>query len=155
MTKPPTEQQSWDELAKRYHDDVITPFDPEVDFRLKRDLDRLLRGWRREATLGRRVVIDFGCGIGEATQLVAGQAGLAAGLDFSAGMLDQTQRRLERFGHEVRRLEGPRSLRTLRRLVDGAVRRERAAGVEVAIVRVGTDDDNLEGFFLGVDLDEE
>ncbi len=112
------EQPEWDDLATHYHDDVITPFDPDVDFRLPRDVERILRGWRREGTWPRRVVIDFGCGIGEAIELVAGRVGLAAGVDFSAGMLEQSQRRLERAGREVRLLRGPGGLRTLRRLAD-------------------------------------
>ena len=44
--------------------------------------------------------------IGAAMEMVAGKAGVAAGVDFSRGMLDQSQRRLEAKGRQVRRLSG-------------------------------------------------
>jgi SAM-dependent methyltransferase len=118
------ELQWWDDLARHYHQDVITPFDPKVDFRLRRDLNGQFRAWRRDGTLDRRVVLDLGCGIGEAIEMVAGTVGVAAGIDFSDGMLDASQRRLEAAGLQVRRLGGSQSLRQLRRLVD---RREASA----------------------------
>jgi SAM-dependent methyltransferase len=63
------------------------------------------------------VVIDFGCGIGEALALVAGKVGIVAGIDFSAGMLKQSKKRLERSGFKSVHLTGRRSLWALRRLI--------------------------------------
>jgi SAM-dependent methyltransferase len=112
------EVKAYDNIAPRYHAEVASPFAPGVNFRLPADVRRAVRRWRHDGTANQRVVIDFGCGIGEALALVAGKVGLAAGIDFSAGMLNECQKRLDRTGVKVERLSGPRSLRLLRRLLE-------------------------------------
>ena len=107
----------YETLALRYHSEVITPFAKGVRFRLGSDVRRRLREWRDHDTIWRRVVIDFGCGIGEALALVAGKVGLAAGIDFSNAMLSQSRKRLERSDLETRELTGRGSLGVLARLV--------------------------------------
>ncbi|MEM7167470.1 MAG: class I SAM-dependent methyltransferase [Planctomycetota bacterium] len=81
---------AWDELAEHYHDEVITPFSDEVSFPLAADIERV----RRARAV--QTVVDFGCGCGEALEMVAGQVPLAAGIDLSEGMLQETRRRLSR-----------------------------------------------------------
>ena len=108
----------YDRVAKDYHDRVISPFEEGVRFRLPIDVRRILRQWRRDGTFRRRVVIDFGCGIGEALDLVVGKVGFVAGIDFSAGMLRQSRKRLERQGFQIHRIDGGPGLRTLRRLIE-------------------------------------
>ena len=97
------DRHHWDALARDYHANVITPFSPEVDFRFEADVMRSLAAWRRQGTLDRTVVMDFGCGCGEALAAIAGTAGFSVGIDFSEGMLTQTQRRLEARGIAVTR----------------------------------------------------
>lgn len=115
MPRPSDQLRIYDSVAPRYHAEVVTPFAKGVDFRLGSDVRRILREWRDRDTIWRRVVIDFGCGIGEGLALVAGKVGLAAGIDFSNGMLSESLSRLERLGLETRQLRG--SLRVLARFV--------------------------------------
>jgi SAM-dependent methyltransferase len=90
----PRNVSKWDRLAKHYHDEVITPFSPRVEFRLGDDLDRSLRRWKRDRSLARRIVLDLGIGCGESMLTHAGRVGMAIGLDFSPGMLQSARRTL-------------------------------------------------------------
>jgi SAM-dependent methyltransferase len=84
----------WDEVADGtlYEQWIISPFARGVEFRLRRDVLHLLSGWGRRGGTGRRVVLDLGCGRGDALALVAGRVGFAAGLDFSPRMLELAER---------------------------------------------------------------
>jgi SAM-dependent methyltransferase len=90
----PDRAAPWDAVADeaRYERWIISPFARGVEFRLRSDVRRLLAGWRRVDGLERRVVLDLGCGRGDALALVAGRVGGAAGLDFSPRMLDLAER---------------------------------------------------------------
>ena len=90
----------WDAVADeaRYESWVMSPFARGIDFRLRGDVRRLLARWKRAGGLERRVVLDLGCGRGDATALVAGRVGFAAALDFSPKMLELAGRFLERRG---------------------------------------------------------
>jgi SAM-dependent methyltransferase len=91
------EATPWDEVAdeKLYEKWIISPFAPDVEFRLPADVLGLLDRWKRRGGLGRRVVLDLGCGRGDALALVAGHVGFAAGLDFSPRMLALAERFLK------------------------------------------------------------
>jgi SAM-dependent methyltransferase len=93
-----TGSRRWDVTAGDYDAQVVTPFARGVDFRLARDVDRILGAWRRDGSLHRRVAVDFGCGQGDGVALLADQVGLAIGLDFSAPLLDRCERRLRERG---------------------------------------------------------
>jgi len=84
----------WDEVAdeKLYEKWIISPFARGVKFDLPDDVRGLLDGWKRRGGTGRRVVLDLGCGRGDALALVAGHVGFAGGLDFSPRMLALAQR---------------------------------------------------------------
>jgi 2-polyprenyl-3-methyl-5-hydroxy-6-metoxy-1,4-benzoquinol methylase len=97
------ESAGWDEVAGNYHDAVISPFARGVRFRLRSDIRRILRTWRADGTIGRRVLVDFGCGCGPGLLLVAGQVGFVAGIDFSERMLDESERTLRGAGISVSR----------------------------------------------------
>ena len=98
----------WDAVADeaRYERWVISPFAADVEFRLRGAVRRLLAGWRRRGGLGRRVVLDLGCGRGDGIALVAGRVGFAAGLDFSPRMLDLAERFLAARGVTPSRYRG-------------------------------------------------
>lgn len=98
--------QHWDKLARRYHCQVISPFAPKISFRLPNDISSIVRSWGRDGSLGKRVAIDFGCGVGDGLQLLAGRFPLAAGIDFCEAMLQQSYRRLHRERHPVQYLRG-------------------------------------------------
>ena len=112
------ESAEWDELAPHYEEQVISPFAPEVRFRLPVDVRQILRMWRTDGTINRRVVLDYGCGCGNALPLVAGHVGLSAGIDFSEGMLAQSQIRLTQAGIDVTRYNRRRGVRALARRVN-------------------------------------
>lgn len=80
----------WDAVAteRLYERWIISPFAPGVDFAFSRDVRRLLARWGRQGGIGRRVVLDLGCGRGDATAQVAGRVGFAAALDISGPMLE-------------------------------------------------------------------
>ncbi|MHC4640377.1 MAG: class I SAM-dependent methyltransferase [Planctomycetota bacterium] len=105
-------------MAPHYEEQVISPFSSEVRFRLPGDIRRFLRAWRTDGTINRRVVLDFGCGCGNSLLLVAGQVGLAAGIDFSEGMLIQSKIRLEQAGIEVIRYNRRQGLRAVAQRVN-------------------------------------
>lgn len=107
------ETASWDDLSSCYYEQVISPFDPTVKFRLREDIETLLNKWSRSSSLSKRVVIDFGCGIGEALPYFAGQVGWAIGLDFSSGMLKQASTRLSSEGIEHETLLGSNAINLL------------------------------------------
>jgi SAM-dependent methyltransferase len=98
-----TETACWDDLSICYYEEVISVFDPTVQFRLHDDIETLLKKWTGRPSLSEQVVIDFGCGIGEALPYFAGKVGWAIGLDFSLGMLNQASARLSAEGikHET------------------------------------------------------
>lgn len=96
-----TRLQYWDRFAARYHHDVISPFAPEVSFRLSKDLSSIVHAWERDGSIQRRVAIDFGCGVGDGLRLIAGRFPLAAGIDYSNAMLEQSHRMLQRENHVV------------------------------------------------------
>jgi SAM-dependent methyltransferase len=112
------ESVEWDELASHYQEQVISPFSPEVRFKLPADIRRILRAWRTDGTINSRVVLDFGCGCGDSLLLVAGRVGLAVGIDFSEGMLTQSQIRLERKGIHVTRYNRRQGLRAVAQRID-------------------------------------
>ena len=112
------ETRSWDELSRHYHDEVISPFAPGVRFPLRSDLRARVTGWKRDGVAGDRVVLDCGCGIGEALVEVAGQVGLAAGIDFSEGMLTESEARLSTLGIEAHLRMGERALSALRQALE-------------------------------------
>lgn len=112
-TTNPEDPRVWNQLARRYHDEVITPFDPGVRFQFKSDLRKKIAELKQQGLADSRIVIDFGCGIGEALALVAGKVGLAIGLDFSKGMLNISRRRLQKQGYHPEMLSGRSSLRAL------------------------------------------
>jgi len=120
MTRTPVTSDAafgWDEIAPRYHAEVISPFSPEVRFRFASDVRDLLRQWDEDGTACHRTIIDFGCGIGEALQLVAGKVGVSAGIDFSSAMLNESHDRLQAGASQVARYVGSDSLARLRNAV--------------------------------------
>lgn len=90
--------RDWDAFSRNYHAESVTPFADGVRFRLRGDVRRLLREWRDKPSNRRRVFADFGCGPGDALELVAGKAPLAVGIDFAPKMLRLAQQRLRRRG---------------------------------------------------------
>lgn len=88
----------WDAAADEYDAWVIHPFAPHVEFPLRGHVRRVLTTWKRRGELERRVAFDFGCGRGQGLALFAGQVGFAGGLDFSARMLDLSERLLNARG---------------------------------------------------------
>lgn len=88
----------YDEIADDYAAHVVSPYELGVELPLAGDLDRWFRGAPRDA-----LVVDFGCGTGQALELVAGRGGLTLGLDYSQGMLRAAARRLRK--GRVRRLK--------------------------------------------------
>ena len=135
MSNPSEQARAYDRVAPHYHRDVISPFEPGIDFRLGADVRRILKNWNRDQTLSQRIVIDFGCGIGEAIALVAGRVGFAAAIDISTGMLKQCKKTLGRSGVEAERLNGHHNFRTLRRLIDE--RRDRPAAPPTTLIAKG------------------
>lgn len=103
--------RDWDAFSANYHAESVTPFAKGVRFRLRRDLRRLMRAWQTSAGDADRVFVDYGCGPGDALELVAGVAPIAVGVDFAPRMLRLAQRRLRNRGVEARVLNEPNSLR--------------------------------------------
>lgn len=127
------ESVEWDELAPHYEEQIISPFAPEVRFRLPVDILRMFRAWRTDGTINHRVVLDFGCGCGNSLLLVAGRVGLAAGIDFSEGMLAQSEIRLERAGIDVTRYNRRRGLRAVAQRVN-LLNKGKLTGCETVLV---------------------
>jgi len=134
------EATPWDEVAdeKLYEKWIISPFASDVDFRLPADVLGLLDRWKRGGGLGRRVVLDLGCGRGDGLALVAGHVGFAAGLDFSPRMVALAERFLK--ARDVATTTYPRRdgvarmARDLRRTAAGT-RREPVSALAVADIR--------------------
>jgi hypothetical protein len=113
-----SESKGWDELAANYYEAIISPFAQGVQFRLGTDIHHYLSKWNEDGTIERRVVMDFGCGCGPAMLLVAGQVGLAAGIDFSERMLDQSEKALKGAGISLTRYGRRKGIRELRHQID-------------------------------------
>ena len=108
--------RDWDAFSRNYHADSVTPFARGVRFRLRRDLRRLVRDWRSASGRRGRVFVDFGCGPGDALELVAGRVPLSAGVDFAPKMLGAAARRLRGLGVEAemcRSTDGFRQVRAM------------------------------------------
>lgn len=114
---------AWDSSATTYYDSVISPFDQDVDFRLSRDLEQLLRDHRGEDGVCDLVVTDFGCGCGEALALVAEHARWTVGIDFSEKMLSESEHRLRSQGITVTRYSREQGCESLARDVARAKRK--------------------------------
>jgi SAM-dependent methyltransferase len=132
------EAAPWDEVAdeKLYEKWIISPFARDVEFGLPDDVRRLLDRWKRHGGIERRVVLDLGCGRGDALALVAGRVGFAAGLDFSPRMLALAERFLA--ARDVpttihSRRHGARMARDLRSVAAGASRGPATALAEADI----------------------
>ena len=69
--------RDWDAFSANYHAESVPPFAKGVRFRLRRDLRQLMQAWRTNAQSTNRVFVDFGCGPGDALELVAGIRGLS------------------------------------------------------------------------------
>ncbi len=107
--------EDWDAFSRNYHADSVTPFARGVRFRLRKDLRRLVAEWRSAKARRSRVFVDFGCGPGDALELVAGNVPLSAGVDFAPKMLRMAATRLR--GHGVK-AEVCRSTDGFRRIRD-------------------------------------
>jgi SAM-dependent methyltransferase len=132
----PDRAAPWDAVAteRLYERWIISPFAPGVDFRLPRDVRRLLARWTRRGDIGRRVVLDLGCGRGDATALVAGRVGFAAALDISRPMLELSGRFLAARGVSSTHYRGRDAL--VRMATDlGAVAAGRRRGPATALAR--------------------
>lgn len=57
-----------------------------------------MRQWQADGRRSDQVFVDFGCGPGDALELVAGRAPLAVGIDFAPKMLSLAEERLRRQG---------------------------------------------------------
>lgn len=88
----------WDAFSANYHAESVTPFAKGMRFRLRTDLRRLLADWAQARRRRRRIFCDFGCGPGDALELVAGKAAFAIGIDFAPRMLQLAAQRLRQRG---------------------------------------------------------
>jgi SAM-dependent methyltransferase len=79
------EAKHWDQIARNYHDEVISPFQEGVKNPLP-DALRRLRGTRRLD------VAEFGCGIGPLLPLLSSCFHSVTAVDFSKRMLAQARR---------------------------------------------------------------
>lgn len=122
---------NWEDLAHNYLDKVISPFAPEVSFRLHRDVRAILGGWAKPA---RKVVADFGCGCGNGVLEVAGHVGAAIGIDISQAMLDQCALALAEAGVDALRYSAAHGATNLNRCVHGLDARD-AASCQTFLVR--------------------
>jgi SAM-dependent methyltransferase len=79
----------YDSISADYADYVVSPYEIGVEMPLADDVASWLERAGAEGT-----AVDFGCGAGQSFELIAGRAGRALALDFSAGMLAETARRV-------------------------------------------------------------
>ncbi|MCB9854026.1 MAG: methyltransferase domain-containing protein [Phycisphaerales bacterium] len=100
----------WDAFSANYHAESVTPFSDGVRFRLRSDLRRLMRQWQADDRRSDHVFVDFGCGPGDALELVAGKVPLSVGIDFSPKMLSLAAERLRRRGVPSERLNSKQGL---------------------------------------------
>ncbi len=78
--------EHWSRAAKRYEQEFIDPYLPEVRNPLLQALERLPR--KEQQT-----VADLGCGVGPLLPVLAGQFAQVLALDFAQGMLDRARER--------------------------------------------------------------
>lgn len=79
----------FDSISADYADYVVSPYELGVEMPLAEDVARWLKAGGVQGT-----AVDFGCGAGQSFEFIAGRAGRALALDFSAGMLLETARRI-------------------------------------------------------------
>lgn len=97
------EARHWNRIARKYHEEVISPFQEGVDNPLPGALRRL-RGARRLD------VVEYGCGTGSLIPLLASRFRHVTAIDFSEAMLAEARKQaaaanVEFLRHDLRDLE--------------------------------------------------
>jgi SAM-dependent methyltransferase len=77
----------WSEAARRYEEEFIDPYLPDVRNPLPKALERLGRPTR--------TVADLGCGVGPLLPLLARHFGRVLAVDFAEGMLERARERCQ------------------------------------------------------------
>ncbi|MBI3408086.1 MAG: class I SAM-dependent methyltransferase [Planctomycetes bacterium] len=79
----PEQDHFWNQSARRYEEDFIDPYRPEVRSPLLRCLEKLAKS--------NRIVADLGCGIGPLLPFLADHFQQVFAIDFASGMLERAR----------------------------------------------------------------
>lgn len=79
------ESSDWDRIARKYHDEVISPFQKGIRNPLLSEIEKA-RG-------SRKVVADLGCGLGDLLNTLSNNFGKVYAIDFSHAMIEAAKKK--------------------------------------------------------------